>query len=354
MNIVKNIRKGLFRIFKEEEAKVHTLRYLFWECTLRCNLSCIHCGSDCKRDAEVPDMPLPNFLRVLDEINSQPHELITVVITGGEPLMRNDLELCGKEIRKRGFRWSIVTNGLLYSQERQQALLNAGMGALTLSFDGLYHTHTWLRSHKASWEAALHAMQLAVRVPRIAFDVVTCVNKKNFSELEAIYNILLENGVKAWRLFTIAPIGRAKGNEDLHLSGQELHMLMHFIADKKRIGNMNVNFSCEGYVSEYEENVRDGFFFCRAGIHIGSVLVNGDIAACPNIDHNFAQGNIYHDHFMDVWNNKYETFRNRKLLKTGICEHCKEFSFCQGNGMHLREAGNPDVLHCHHQLLNQS
>ena len=35
----------------------HPLRQLFWECTLRCNLHCRHCGSDCKKIAGYQDMP---------------------------------------------------------------------------------------------------------------------------------------------------------------------------------------------------------------------------------------------------------------------------------------------------------
>ncbi len=45
----------------------HRLNTLFWECTLRCNLACRHCGSDCRVDPQVPDMPLADFLKVLDD-----------------------------------------------------------------------------------------------------------------------------------------------------------------------------------------------------------------------------------------------------------------------------------------------
>ena len=44
--------------------KEHPLKQLFWECTLRCNLHCRHCGSDCKKIAGHPDMPKEDFLKV--------------------------------------------------------------------------------------------------------------------------------------------------------------------------------------------------------------------------------------------------------------------------------------------------
>jgi len=52
----------------------HELHQLFWECTLRCNLNCRHCGSDCRMLSEKDDMPFEDFAKVLDdtlkEINS--------------------------------------------------------------------------------------------------------------------------------------------------------------------------------------------------------------------------------------------------------------------------------------------
>ena len=112
MDIKKKIILSLFQQHKQNQCKLHELTYLFWECTLRCNLNCIHCGSDCSKEALSPDMPLSDFLKVLESIipHVSPNKTM-VVITGGEPLMRKDLELCGKEIYKRGFPWGMVTNG---------------------------------------------------------------------------------------------------------------------------------------------------------------------------------------------------------------------------------------------------
>lgn len=71
-------------------------------------------------------MPLADFLGALDTIPS-PSDNFTIVLTGGEPLLRKDLELCGREIRKRGFRWSMVSNGYLYDEAKHVSLLNAGL-----------------------------------------------------------------------------------------------------------------------------------------------------------------------------------------------------------------------------------
>ena len=108
---------------EKKRVQEHTLRQLFWECTLRCNLNCRHCGSDCRASSSQRDMPLEDFLKVLDQISPhvQPHSVF-VVITGGEPLMRADLEQCGRAIYERGFAWGMVTNGLAMTPKRYRAL----------------------------------------------------------------------------------------------------------------------------------------------------------------------------------------------------------------------------------------
>ena len=347
------IRRFAFRRFRSAETRLHELNYLFWECTTRCNLNCLHCGSDCSREGGHPDMPREDFLAALDTIPS-PAKHFIVVLTGGEPLLRKDLETCGMEIRKRGMRWGMVTNGHLYSRERHGSLLAAGMGALTISLDGMAGSHDWLRNTPGSFQRVDRAIGLAAGSPRLNFDVVTCVHQRNMGELPEIHDYLVSKGVKAWRLFTIAPIGRAREHPELFLEDKQFKQMLDFITKRRKSGPLDVKFSCEGYVGEYESRVRDTPFFCRAGINIGSILIDGSIADCPNIDRSFSQGNIYRDNFFDIWQTEYEPFRDRSWTKTGPCAECPEYRDCLGNGFHLWHGEKKEVLVCHKAKLDRA
>lgn len=344
------LNKLLFNQFKKQQTSLHELNYLFWECTMRCNLNCKHCGSDCFKESKFKDMPLNDFLSALDTIKNVPENFI-VVLTGGEPLLRKDIEICGKEIRKRNMKWGMVSNGFLYTQEKHISLLNAGLGALTISLDGLKESHNWLRNNDKSFDKVDTAITLATSTPRLNFDVVTCVNKKNFHQLKEIKAYLIKKGVKAWRLFTIIPIGRAKDNPDMFLDNQQFTQLMEFISQSRIKNDIDIKFSCEGYVGKYEWKVRDSGFFCRAGINIGSILIDGSISACPNIDRSFIQGNIYKDNLYQIWNTKFQPFRDRNWTKTGQCAKCKDYSKCQGNGFHYWHGDKKNVLVCHNQKI---
>ena len=112
---------------------------------------------------------------------------------------------------------------------------------------------------------------------------------------------------------------------------------------------MGVKLSESGYLGpHYEHRVRDHAYFCATGINVAGIMVSGDILACPNIDQRLAQGNIFEDSFINVWENRYEKFRKRKWMKTGPCKSYSEWRLCQGNSLHSWDLDNnrPRLCHC--------
>ncbi len=356
------------RLVQKEIVEEHPLKQLFWECTLRCNLSCRHCGSDCKTVSGHPDMPMEDFLRVLDNIKSHtdsrlrresdktlsmslptqtadPRQVF-VIITGGEPLMRDDLETCCQEIYARGFPWGLVTNAQALTPERFHRLVNAGMHAMTVSLDGLEDSHTWMRGKKDSFRHVVDAIHMLRDEPRVVWDIVTCVTERNYNELDAMRDFLLSEGVTTWRLLDVFPVGRAATSPGVLLTDEHFQGMLDFIRRNRKEGTIDVEYGCEGFVGEYELDVRPYAFFCKAGISVASVLVDGSISACSSIRSDYHQGNIYTDDFMDVWERRFDVYRNREWMRRDDCAECNMFSYCNGSGMHLRD-GDGKLLQCH-------
>jgi len=339
------------RLMRHNRAKLHPLKQLFWECTLRCNLHCLHCGSDCKANAVTPDMPKEDFLRVIDSITPYvDNHTLMINITGGEPLVRSDLEEVGRELYEREYPWGIVTNGMLLTEERLNRLRAAGMRSLTLSLDGFEADHNWMRGHEQSYERALNAIRLLARTTDVNWGIVTCVNRRNYGTLAAFRDMIYEAGVRDWRLFTIFPVGRAAEHPELQLDDKDFRGLMDFIVETRNQGLIHTEYACEGFLGEYEGKVRDYLYTCQAGISVASILIDGSISSCMSIRFNHRQGNIYEDDFMEVWNNRFKAYRNREWARQGECEDCKMFRYCEGNGMHLHD-DDGKLLFCHlHRL----
>lgn len=300
------------------------------------------------------DMPKEDFFKVLDNIaaSCNPHEVM-IVVTGGEPLLRKDLAECGKVFHEKGFPWGMVSNGFALTENKLHELCEVHLGALTVSLDGLEDDHDWMRGVQGSFSKATDAIKRAAETDGLVFDVVTCVNKRNIQHIPEIRNWLISAGVKAWRLFTVFPAGRAANDPNMKLSGEELRYLMEFIKETRKAGQIKASFACEGFLGKYEGEVRDGFYMCHAGIKVGSVLADGSISACPSIRADYHQGNIYKDDFMEVWNHAFAPYRDRSWMKQDLCGDCKYFRYCLGNGMHLRDEDGK-LLQCNLRRLFES
>jgi len=328
------------------ESRVHPLRQLFWECTLRCNLRCRHCGSDCTASALAPDMPFEDFEKVLLRIKEayEPKEIL-IIFSGGEPLMRKDLADCGRRVQELGFPWGLVSNGYLMNPKRALELLKAGMRTATISLDGLEEEHDWMRGVPGSFARADEAIRYLSGVSFLGFDIVTCVTQKNIGQLQQIKEYLISAGVKAWRLFTVFPVGRGATDPVLQLTGEQYRALMEFIVACRKEGRIKASYGCEGFLGPYEGKVRDHLFSCQAGLSIASVRIDGAISGCTSIRASYSQGNIYTDDFVDVWEHRFGIFRDHTPFKTGPCAECRWWKKCQGNGMHLR-GENGELLLC--------
>ena len=348
MNLRLRIALRLEQWRRRNLKELHPLEQLFWESTLRCNVHCLHCGSDCVASVETKDMPAEDFLHVIDtEVTPHvdPHKVM-IIISGGEPLMRKDLPQIGRALYDRGYPWGMVTNGLALTEARFRELRKAGLRSITVSLDGLEEDHVWLRQHPLAFEGACRAIRLCAAEKRLTWDVVTCANQRTIDHLPAIRDLLWSLGVRDWRVFGIDPMGRAATNPELILTDEQFRQLMDFIVAEREAGR-HVSYSCEGYLGTYEGKVRDHLYQCAAGLSVASILIDGSISACTSIRGKYYQGNIYKDHFWEVWQNGFQPYRDRSWMRQlEPCKGCKVWRYCEGNGMHLRREDGSLML-CH-------
>lgn len=350
------MKKIFLPLYQKAVTGLHDLQYIFFELTHRCNLSCLHCGSDCIKDSNTSDLEFSDVIRTLNQIKSKYNShKIFIVLSGGEPLCYPDLFKLGKQISKMEFPWGMVSNGYSWTPKTIKNAASAGLSSITISLDGFAENHNWLRGKKDSFEKTISTIKMLINNPCYKeMDIITCVNKRNINELDDFYDYIKKIGIKKWRLFIISPIGRAIKYPELFLSGTELKLLFAKIIQFKNQNEISINFSESGYLGhQYENKVRDHIYFCRAGINVAGVMVNGDILACPNIDRRFKQGNINEDSFVDVWENQFQVFRNRSWMRTDECKTCKEWKLCKGNSFHLWDIDNKKTKMCHYKLISK-
>lgn len=357
LNAVHSFFRDLrWSLYQDLEADIHDLRYLFWESTRKCNLNCLHCGSDCGKDSRKgldARTIVSAFRRIAGAYRAG---RIMLVVTGGEPLVRPDLTEIMGEARNLGFVLGMVTNGYTLNEETAQRLYDAGLHSVVVSLDGPEEVHDWLRNRKGSFKRASNAIVSLRRAGVPIVEAITCVTPRSLGLLPRTYEIVRNLDATHWRIFNIFPAGRAKGDPELILTEESIARFVRIIArlrEKGKTENLVVNLSEEGYLGwDWEDQVRDSPYFCRAGINVAGIMADGAIAACPNLPPWMNQGNLAEDDFVDVWETRYDIFRDRGWTRQGPCRNCAQWKVCRGNSLHLwdSEAGAP--AWCHYKILH--
>jgi radical SAM protein with 4Fe4S-binding SPASM domain len=260
-------------------------------------------------------------------------------VTGGEPLLRQDLFEVMKYAHSLGFGWGMVTNGLLVTEDIVAKAKDAGMQTVDISIDGLGKIHDEFRCREGAYDKAINAFQLFDQADFLKpLRITTTVHNKNIDILEQMYKEFLTLGVKDWRLLSVDPIGRTMRNNDILLNKEQMAQLLQFLKDKRKgQSKIKLTFGCAHYLGdEFEDEVRNNFFYCATGINVGSILHNGDIFVCPNVprEPGLIQGNIKNDKFSDIWKNGFKIFRDKNRTACHDCEKCNAWEECQGGSFH--------------------
>ena len=353
--------------YREELYAHPKLRQLFFELTLKCNEACFHCGSDC--GAARPDgLPAETYKAVLDEVKENfDIEPMMLCITGGEPLLREDFWDILGYAHEQGFTWGMTSNGTLITPEVAGRLYETGMATISVSIDGLEATHDKLRGLPGGYRLAMQGIEnlIAEREkdrgekdrgdryrdengrgekhrgerglkPLRHIQVTTVFNHQNIEELDALYRIFEKMDIDSWRVIGLEPIGRALFWPELMLTPEDQKRIFSFIYEK-RSEQMPVTYGCSHFVGfDYEREVRDWYFLCNAGIYTASIMANGDVGACLDIERNSktVQGNILETPFTEIWNNRFEIFRQPLSNLCEDCAGCDYERYCAGGAHH--------------------
>jgi len=299
-----------------------------WEITLRCNLSCSHCGSTAGkgRDDELTTREALDLCDQLAEIGTKMTSLM-----GGEPLVRKDWQEIGLRCLDNGMETAIVSNGLLVKKELK-SIKKIDPKVVGLSLDGLKGTHDKIRSKKGSFDMVMEAAKV-LRENDIETTFITTVSKINFSELPAIRDLIADKDI-AWQVQVAMPIGRFQ--RDFLISEEEFYALCQFIYEtRKQLGFQRLPIAgghCIGYESYFNPKISK-WEGCQAGISVLGIASDGGIRGCLSIPEEVTVGNIKNTSLEDIWDND-DNFPYTRLFNEGLlgenCAGCSSGARCMG------------------------
>lgn len=312
-------------------------QYVIWDCTRRCNLACEHCGASKERYAT--ELSTAQLRDVIDQLAAL--GVKSLVVTGGEPLLRRDLLEVLDYAWQRGLKSGIATNGFLLDAPLARQFHEAGVHSVQVSLDGLAETHNAIRHNPQSFARAVAALAGAREAGIPLVSVATTVTSRNLAELEGLHAFLAVQGVRLWRLAVALPIGRAEGG-GLLLEGAQLVELLEFVRRRQSAALRLYIGENLPFLGDWETRVRDTPLFCPIGFGVCCIGVDGYVRGCPeqpDTPEN-REGSVLERPFADIWQQGFGRYRRREIREQdAACGACSAWGRCFGGCWVMREAG---------------
>jgi heme b synthase len=324
--------------------KIWDLKWMAWETTLKCNMNCVHCRSSSEIDSPEGKFTLEKSKEFLDEISEFASPVI--VLSGGEPLLRQDIFEIAAYGTLKGFRMAMATNGALVTDDICKKMIESGIRIVSLSLDGSNsEIHDNFRGQEGAFEAVMKASELFNK-HGIKFLINSSFTKRNQDDIPNVYKLAKSLGATAWYMFLIVPTGRGEEIMKELVSKEDYEKILNWHYDIERQENeILVRPTCapqyyriwhERSKLEGEDTQRRNLSFgtgggkgCIAGQSICFVNSDGDVYPCSYFP--VPAGNIFEKPLKEIWDNSnlFADMRNFKEYE-GTCGSCKYLGVCGG------------------------
>ena len=255
-------------------------RLIAWEVTRQCPLACRHCRASAEHAAYEGEFTTDECYRLLDNVASFSRP--TIILTGGEPLLRPDIFDIASHAHRLGLPAVLATCGKPLTFDVAARLKAAGIHTISISLDGATaEAHDAFRGEKGAFDSALRALDAARRAG-LAFQINTTVTRLNRAQLPAIRDLAIGLGARVFNPFLLVPTGRGKELVELELSAQEYEETLHWLAEQEDRQDVKIRVTCAPH---YQRIVRERRRDAKHAVRESAARIEAPAAPAAGSEH---------------------------------------------------------------------
>lgn len=312
-----------------KENPIGAPRIISWNVTLRCPLKCSHCYVDAGEHEAPGVLSTQEAFSVIDQVRRAGTPV--VVLSGGEPLMRDDIFEIASHGTEQGLRMVMGTSGVLLDKKAAERLRHAGVQAVAVSLDsGSPTVHDAYRGMDGAWEKAVAALTHC-RESGIGTQVNMTVMRPGTGDVEEVVRLGTSLGVRDFQVFLPVPTGRSGGAGN-GTPGEYEELIRELLLLGRKTG-VRLRPTC----APQFRRIADGLGIsdpgwgrgCIAGISYCRIYADGDVTPCPYLP--VVAGNVKKTPFHEIWSGSpvFAALRDPGLLQ-GKCGRCGFKTVCGG------------------------
>ncbi|MEM7481464.1 MAG: radical SAM protein [Acidobacteriota bacterium] len=305
-----------------------------WNLTERCNLACAHCYIAAGPwQATTEDLTFDEVRRISDEIlafNPSP----MFILSGGEPLLRDDLEDIAAHATAGGATVVVGTNGTMLTAERIASLKDAGVTGVAVSIDSLEaRYHNRFRHGDGALESTFEAVE-RLREARLDFVIQTTLTSGNRHELKPLVAWAADRGAVCFNLYFLVETGRGEGMRSLAPAENEGVLEDLVRLQREYRGRMMVRSKCQPQIMRhvYEDDPDSPLLHyatrCPCGVQYCRIMPDGKVTPCPYMPR--TAGDLRRQSFGEIWRGSEVFAALREGELGGKCGRCEYRSVCGG------------------------
>ncbi len=185
--------------------------WLLAELTYKCPLQCPYCSNPVDYIERKNELSTEEWLKVFREARRM--GATQLGLSGGEPLLRRDLEELIREARGLGYYTNLITSGIGMDETRVKAFREAGLDHIQISFQA---SDEELNNFIAGTDSFRHKLEMARAVKRHGYPMVLCfvLHRENEDQVEQILELAITLEADYVELATTQYYGWAFVNRD--------------------------------------------------------------------------------------------------------------------------------------------
>ena len=307
-----------------------------WNLTRRCNLACGHCYLDAgqREGADGRGMATEEALRIVDDLAATAPGAM-VILTGGEPLLRKDLETLVAACAGRNLMPVVGSNGTILDEARARSLVTAGARGIGISVDSAGPGfHDSVRGRKGAWVGALDGIA-AARIAGLPVLMQATLFEQNHREIGRLVDLARDLGAVALNFFFLVCTGRGATQTDISSASYDL-ALREIIALQEAHPDIVIRARCAPYVrrlmglraGEGKGAFADFSSACLAGRSYLRITPEGGVTPCPYIP--IEIGSVRQRSLAVILAEAPEIRRLRNETPAGKCGRCDFGLSCGG------------------------
>ncbi len=327
-----------------------------WNSTRRCNLYCSHCYAAADlgpAPGEFTTTEAKTFLDQLADFGAP-----VVLFSGGEPMVREDLTELVAYADDVGLRPVLSTNGTLLTEERAQALKDAGLKYAGISVDGLPERNDRFRGQEGAFDAAVRGIEACLEIG-LKTGLRYTITQENMADLEGVVDLLADVGLDRFCFYHLDYGGRGAEIADADLSPEEKRAAVERVCDMtleyhdrgEEIETLLVgNYADAAFMVEYanerfgpeKADVVHEYLRRNGGDPTGERIADVDYQGNVHLTQfwqGYSLGNVRDRPFGEIWTDEHNpmlnALRNREAYLNGKCTECQYLPICRG-GSRLR------------------